>query len=69
MLGAGFVTKPTLDILSQSGITVTVGMWPGGMDVTGARRWVANLHKPAGRSSLPRPSRLASRTPFPSLWM
>ena len=26
MLGAGFVTKPTLDILSESGITVTVGM-------------------------------------------
>lgn len=26
MLGAGFVTKPTLDILSKSGIAVTVGM-------------------------------------------
>lgn len=26
MLGAGFVTKPTLDILSESGIPVTVGM-------------------------------------------
>ncbi|RYP63883.1 hypothetical protein DL771_009058 [Monosporascus sp. 5C6A] len=26
MLGAGFVTKPTLDILSESGISVTVGM-------------------------------------------
>jgi hypothetical protein len=25
MLGAGFVTKPTLDILSESGIQVTVG--------------------------------------------
>lgn len=26
MLGAGFVTRPTLDILSESGISVTVGM-------------------------------------------
>ena len=26
MLGAGFVTRPTLDILSQSGVAVTVGM-------------------------------------------
>lgn len=26
MLGAGFVTRPTLDILSESGIDVTVGM-------------------------------------------
>lgn len=25
MLGAGFVTRPTLDILCQSGIPVTVG--------------------------------------------
>lgn len=25
MLGAGFVTRPTLDILSESGIPVTVG--------------------------------------------
>lgn len=25
MLGAGFVTKPTLDILSESGVQVTVG--------------------------------------------
>jgi len=25
MLGAGFVTKPTLDILSEAGISVTVG--------------------------------------------
>lgn len=25
MLGAGFVTKPTLDILSESGVHVTVG--------------------------------------------
>lgn len=25
MLGAGFVTKPTLDILTESGIPVTVG--------------------------------------------
>lgn len=25
MLGAGFVTRPTLDILSQAGIPVTVG--------------------------------------------
>ena len=28
MLGAGFVTRPTLDILSESGIAVTVGMAP-----------------------------------------
>jgi saccharopine dehydrogenase (NADP+, L-glutamate forming) len=27
MLGAGFVTRPTLDILSDAGIPVTVGMW------------------------------------------
>lgn len=27
MLGAGFVTKPTLDILSDSGISVTVGTY------------------------------------------
>lgn len=26
MLGAGFVTRPTLDILSEAGIPVTVGM-------------------------------------------
>lgn len=26
MLGAGFVTRPTLDVLSQAGIPVTVGM-------------------------------------------
>lgn len=26
MLGAGFVTRPTLDILTESGIAVTVGM-------------------------------------------
>jgi hypothetical protein len=26
MLGAGFVTRPTLDILSEAGIQVTVGM-------------------------------------------
>lgn len=26
MLGAGFVTKPTLEILAKSGITVSVGM-------------------------------------------
>lgn len=26
MLGAGFVTRPTLDILCESGIPVTVGM-------------------------------------------
>lgn len=26
MLGAGFVTRPTLDILSDAGIPVTVGM-------------------------------------------
>lgn len=25
MLGAGFVTKPTLDILAKSGVTVSVG--------------------------------------------
>lgn len=25
MLGAGFVTRPTLDILSEKGIEVTVG--------------------------------------------
>jgi saccharopine dehydrogenase (NADP+, L-glutamate forming) len=25
MLGAGFVTRPTLDILSEAGIPVTVG--------------------------------------------
>lgn len=25
MLGAGFVTRPTLDILTQAGIPVTVG--------------------------------------------
>ena len=25
MLGAGFVTRPTLDVLSDSGIPVTVG--------------------------------------------
>lgn len=29
MLGAGFVTKPTLDILSDAGISVSVGTyWP-----------------------------------------
>lgn len=27
MLGAGFVTKPTLDILSEAGIKVTVGTY------------------------------------------
>lgn len=27
MLGAGFVTKPTLDILSDAGIKVTVGTY------------------------------------------
>lgn len=27
MLGAGFVTKPTLDILSEAGIKVTVGAY------------------------------------------
>lgn len=27
MLGAGFVTKPTLDILSDAGISVTVGTY------------------------------------------
>lgn len=27
MLGAGFVTRPTLDILCQSGISVTVGVF------------------------------------------
>jgi hypothetical protein len=26
MLGAGFVTRPTLDILSDAGIEVSVGM-------------------------------------------
>lgn len=26
MLGAGFVTRPTLDILSEQGVAVTVGM-------------------------------------------
>jgi hypothetical protein len=26
MLGAGFVTRPTLDILSDAGIDVTVGI-------------------------------------------
>jgi hypothetical protein len=26
MLGSGFVTRPTLDILSQAGIEVSVGM-------------------------------------------
>ena len=25
MLGAGFVTKPTLEILAKSGVTVSVG--------------------------------------------
>jgi hypothetical protein len=28
ILGAGFVTKPTLDILSDSGIEVSVGRSP-----------------------------------------
>ena len=28
MLGAGFVTRPTLDILSEKGIEVTVGKLP-----------------------------------------
>jgi saccharopine dehydrogenase (NADP+, L-glutamate forming) len=28
MLGAGFVTRPTLDILAESGIPVTVGQLP-----------------------------------------
>ena len=28
MLGAGFVTRPTLDILSDAGISVTVGKLP-----------------------------------------
>jgi hypothetical protein len=28
MLGAGFVTRPTLDILSEAGISVTVGKAP-----------------------------------------
>lgn len=28
MLGAGFVTRPTLDVLTQSGIPVTVGGLP-----------------------------------------
>jgi hypothetical protein len=28
MLGAGFVTRPTLDILSDAGIQVTVGEIP-----------------------------------------
>lgn len=28
MLGAGFVTRPTLDILSDAGIQVTVGKIP-----------------------------------------
>ena len=27
MLGAGFVTRPTLDILCESGIPVTVGVY------------------------------------------
>lgn len=27
MLGAGFVTKPTLDILSDAGVKVTVGTY------------------------------------------
>jgi hypothetical protein len=26
MLGAGFVTRPTLDVLSEAGIEVSVGM-------------------------------------------
>lgn len=26
MLGAGFVTQPTLDVLSEAGIQVSVGM-------------------------------------------
>lgn len=26
MLGSGFVTRPTLDVLSDAGIEVTVGM-------------------------------------------
>lgn len=29
MLGAGFVTRPTLDILAAAGIPVTVGELPG----------------------------------------
>ena len=28
MLGAGFVTKPTLEILANSGVTVSVGKIP-----------------------------------------
>jgi saccharopine dehydrogenase (NADP+, L-glutamate forming) len=28
MLGAGFVTRPTLDVLSDSGVSVTVGLFP-----------------------------------------
>lgn len=32
MLGAGFVTKPTLDILSEAGVPVTIGMFCANRD-------------------------------------
>lgn len=68
MLGAGFVTKPTLDILSESGIPVTVGMGFPSAETNAFLPVASPLTLPqlAGLLNPPNLSRPASRIPPPS---
>ena len=68
MLGAGFVTKPTLDVLSDSDIYVSVGKFFDNYTGLGIM-FVANTMKLAEPSRVRRTFPRVSRMLIPFPWM